>query len=170
MRRLILLRHATAAPTPAGGADFDRELTAAGCDEARTMGRWLVREALQPDTVVSSPAPRALGTALLACQAIAVARDEVVTDAALYDCTPTTLLRRVATYAGAVVLVVAHNPALEQVALHLTGDEDLARLGLPRAGAVAMDLPDGWNDLGAKAAKAWRRADPAVVPVPRRDP
>lgn len=167
MRRLVLLRHASA-QGKAGGPDFDRVLTPAGRDEARTMGRWLLREGLQPDRVVSSPAPRALETAILACQGIAVERDDIVTDPALYDCTPTTLLRRVATYAGTTVLVVGHNPSLESVAIHLTGDEDLARVGLTKAGAVAMDLPDDWDDLGAKAAKAWRRGDPAVVPVPRR--
>lgn len=168
MRRLVLLRHATAERGD-GEADFGRELTPAGRDEARTMGRWLLREALQPDAVVSSPAPRALSTALLACQAVAIERDEVATDPALYDCTPTTLLRRVATYRGDTVLVVGHNPSLEQVALHLSGDQDLARVGLPRAGAVALDLPDDWQDLGAKSARAWRRGDPAIVPVPRAD-
>lgn len=166
MRRLVLLRHASA-HDGVGKPDFDRELTERGRDEARTMGRWLLLNALQPDRVVCSPAPRALETALLACAVVAIERDELVTDPALYDCTPTTLLRRIARLPGRCVLVVGHNPGFEQVALHLTGDEDLARVGLPPAGAVAMDLPDDWDDLGAKVATAWRRGDPATVPVPR---
>jgi phosphohistidine phosphatase len=162
MRRLVLLRHATA-EDGVGKPDFDRELTAAGREEARVMGRWLGRRAVQPDAVLSSPAPRALETALLACEVIGIARDHVKTDPALYDCTPTTLLRRVAQAKGRVVLVVGHNPSLEQVALHLTGDEDLAMRGLARAGVVVAELPDDWGDLGAKAAEGWTIADPGTA-------
>jgi phosphohistidine phosphatase len=162
MRKLVLLRHASAGDG-IGKPDFDRELTQEGRKEAQTMGRWLLRRSIHPDTVVSSPAPRALATAMLACEMISVDRDAIVTDPALYDCTPTTLLRRVARMPGRVVLVVGHNPSLEQAALHLTGDEDLAVRGLARAGVVVMELPDDWDDLGAKTASSWIVADPGVV-------
>lgn len=161
MRKLVLLRHATA-EEGVGKPDFERALTDLGRAQAQTMGRWLARQALQPDTVVSSPAPRALDTAVLACRVLGIA-DEVVTDEAFYDCAPTTLLRRLARLGGKVVLVVGHNPSLEQVALHLTGDEDLAVRGLARAGVVAVDLPDDWEDLGARVAKTWTVAGPESV-------
>lgn len=161
MRKLVLLRHASAEDGH-GGPDFERALTDLGRREAQTMGRWLARQAIRPDRVVSSPAPRALDTAVLACRVLGIA-DEVVTDATLYDCAPTTLLRRLAHLDGKAVLVVGHNPSLEQVALHLTGDEDLAVRGLAKAGVVVAELPDDWQDLGARVAATWTVAGPDSV-------
>lgn len=163
MRKLVLLRHATA-QDGGGKPDFERALTARGRAEAQTMGRWLARQALQPDVVVSSPAPRALDTAVLACRVLGIA-DDIQSDPTLYDCAPTTLLRRLARLHGQVVLVVGHNPSLEQVALHLTGDEDLAVRGLAKAGVVAVDLPDNWDNLGARVAATWTVAGPESAPT-----
>ncbi|MEK6975421.1 MAG: histidine phosphatase family protein [Candidatus Thermoplasmatota archaeon] len=162
MRQLILLRHATAQDGH-GKADFDRRLTEPGRVDAKRMGSWLVARGLCPDHAVSSPAPRALKTAHLACAQFGPPAPLVRTDAGLYGCEAPALLRKLAALppASRCVLVVGHNPGLEQVALHLTGDEDLAARGLPTAGAVVAELPDDWNDLGARVASSWAVADPA---------
>ena len=162
MRRLVILRHAAAEDKGAGQRDFDRRLTPAGRKDAATMGRWLARQGLRPDHVVSSPAPRALETALEACAALGVPAADVVQDAGVYEASAPFLLRRVgaAPAKASCVLLVGHNPGLEQLAVHLTGDEDLMRNGLAKAGAVVAELPDDWRDLGARTASSWRVADP----------
>ncbi|MFT9142880.1 SixA phosphatase family protein, partial [Acetobacter orientalis] len=61
-RKLLLLRHAEAAPAPMGdfssAADHARPLTAAGLAAAQRCGLWLRQQGLSPDYVVCSPAVR----------------------------------------------------------------------------------------------------------------
>lgn len=158
-RDLVLLRHATAEERAA--TDFDRPLTARGRDEAAEVGSELARRSLVPGLVVASPAPRAWSTAELVCAQLRVPPERLRREPGLYDATPRGLLRLLGALPPvARVLVVGHNPTLEEVAVHLTGDEDLQEVGLPKAGVVAMALPDDWADLGARTATAWQRFGP----------
>lgn len=165
MRQLVLLRHATAQDLP-GGRDVDRQLTSVGRDEARRAGRWLLRKGLVPDHVVTSAAPRAAQTARLACEALGLPATAVREDARLYQAGPAVVLRLLAGLPRSAVrvLLVGHNPTLEQVGLHLTGDEDLQARGLPKAGLVVADLPDDWDDLGAHGSPHWVVAGPDDFP------
>lgn len=165
MRQLVLLRHATAEDA-VGRDDFGRQLTARGRADAARMGRWLAHDGLVPDLVLASAAPRAAQTARLACEALGVPAASVHEEERLYGVGPAALLQRLAAVPASArrVLVVAHNPTLEQVAVHLTGDEDLQRRGLAKGAAVVADLPDDWGDLGAKCARRWVVADPADLP------
>lgn len=167
MRQLLVLRHAEAED---GGrkADFDRILTARGRRDATRVGDWLAQAGLVPDHAVSSPAPRALETAHLVAKAVGLRAGDVRRDPAIYDAAPAALLRLLGTLPPSAVrvLLVGHNPGLEQLALHLCGDEDLERLGLAPAGLVVLDLPDDWGDLGAKTASAWRVLRPDDLPSP----
>src|SRR5688572_6672082 len=143
MRQLVLLRHATAGERGAPDEDFGRVLTQEGRIEAARMGGWLADERLKPDYVLSSSAARALETAKLACKELGIPLKNVHRDTELYTCAPAGLLRRLATLPADArrVLLVGHNPTWEQVALHLTGDEDLERMGLAKGGVVVCDLP-----------------------------
>lgn len=165
MRQLVILRHATA-QDGVGMPDRGRELTAVGRREAARMGAWMLRQGLVPDHVLSSSAPRAAQTARLVCEAAGVPSAFVREEPRLYEAGPAAVLRLLAGVppASKRVLLVGHNPTLEALAVHLTGDEDLARRGLPKAGVVAADLPDDWSDLGATCARTWIVADPHSLP------
>lgn len=161
MRTLVLLRHGTAAPAPPQGPDRLRVLTPQGRDEAARIGRWMAAQGIRPDQVVASTAPRAAETARIVVPLLGVAPERIEPEAPLYGIEPAALLRRLAAWRGDCVLVVGHNPAIEAVALHLSGDEDLEARGLPPAGCVVLRLPDDWEDLGARSARTWTVADPA---------
>lgn len=164
MRRLVILRHAQAEDGD-GKRDFDRCLTAKGEAQATRMGGWLERHGIRPDHVVTSPAPRALDTARLACAELGIRLQDLRRDPQVYDASTPTLLRVLAGVPtdATCVLLVGHNPGLEDLAVHLTGDDDLRRTGLPKGGIVVADLPDDWRDLGAKVSDNWLRTDPASV-------
>src|SRR5829696_7461526 len=57
MRRLLLLRHAKAAPT-GSAPDRDRPLAQRGREAAPLMGRYLVQNGLRPDLALVSPSRR----------------------------------------------------------------------------------------------------------------
>jgi phosphohistidine phosphatase len=117
MRRLILLRHATAAHPL--GDDLARPLTAKGTREAAAAGRALATRGLNPDKVLVSPARRTQETWSAMQDFFPGA--EVETVPALYDAPPETLLDAAMDETEAdTVLVVAHNPGLHQLAYSLS--------------------------------------------------
>ncbi len=141
MRELILLRHAEALPVAAGGSDRDRPLSLRGEAEARDAGAWLRERGAAFDAALSSPARRAQMTIEQALDALGVGVAPHFV-AGIYEATPGDLLALLEQHAGNAqqVLLVGHNPGLEQLlALLLEGRSDRAR-GMPPAGVAWLQL------------------------------
>lgn len=62
MLELLLMRHATAEPPKSGQADFDRPLTSKGGREIEVVVRHLFEEGIVPDLILSSPSNRTKST------------------------------------------------------------------------------------------------------------
>jgi phosphohistidine phosphatase len=125
-RRLILVRHAHAA---AGPGDHERPLDARGRREAAWLAEVVSRLAEPPSLVLSSTARRARETCEALCAGLPGAR--VAIERGLYTATAEQVLERVGVEEDAGILVVGHNPAIEELARSLAtrGDPDaLARL------------------------------------------
>jgi len=122
---LWLLRHAEAAE---GRPDEARPLTPRGLEQARLAGQALGRLGVHLDTCLSSPKRRAMETAQLACEPLAL---EIVTEPALagshYD------PERLAAGQGDVMLV-GHNPSISMVLREMTG----ANVHLRKGGIAAV--------------------------------
>ena len=140
MRTLILLRHAHAEPAAAGQADIDRALSAEGLAEAEAAGRWLAQQGLTPDRVLCSPSRRTRETLEAVLGAVGYVEQRLVDR--IYEATPGTLAGLVDDHADAGrLLVVGHNPGLEQlVALMHSGQSGDYR-GMPPAGVAVLDFP-----------------------------
>ncbi len=156
MRRLILLRHGKTEERGAGGDDIDRGLTARGRADSLRVAQALAARGFTPDLVLLSPAVRARQTwdeALPVMPAVAV---EIRTG--LYDATPEEVADEISTATGATdtVLVVGHNPSLQELAVNLliegrAGASDIERLsaGFPTATAAVMAIDGGGGRLEA---------------------
>jgi phosphohistidine phosphatase len=119
MDRLILLRHAKAESEAPSGDDFDRPLAPRGQREARFVGAQLAALGLKPDVALVSPALRTRETWEIVEPAVPGA--EVRFDPALYNA-EAGAIRRIAEAAGTergTVMVVAHNPGLQALAVRL---------------------------------------------------
>lgn len=142
MRELILLRHAHAESPMPGQADLDRPLSSAGLGEAEEAARWLRAQSLLPDRVLCSPARRTRETldVVLAGNVDIDCR----LDQSIYEATPGALATLVDAHADIDrLLVVGHNPGLEQlVALMHSGQSGDYR-GMPPASIAVLTLPDG---------------------------
>ncbi len=136
-----LLRHAEAAE---GRPDEARPLTPHGLDQARIAGHALARLGVHLDSCLSSPKRRAMETAQLACEPLAV---EIVTEPALagsmYD------PERLAAGLGDVMLV-GHNPSMSTVLRDMTG----ARAHLRKGGIAAVQRGELVLLLAPKELKA----------------
>jgi phosphohistidine phosphatase len=118
-RRLVLLRHAKSA-WPPGVADHERPLAPRGQRDAPAMGRWLRDAGCVPDQVLCSTARRARETWQLA-QAGLAAAPPVTFERGVYEGTAAGLLALIRRTPAAVgtLLVIGHNPAIEELALML---------------------------------------------------
>ncbi|WP_342234922.1 SixA phosphatase family protein [Inquilinus sp. OTU3971] len=155
MKTLILLRHAKSDWADPTLGDHDRPLAARGRDAAPKMGAWLKAHGPVPDLVLCSTATRARQTLALALEALGAA-PETRFDRGLYLAGGAGVLARLrqAPDEAATVLLVGHNPDLEQLARRLatTGDKAaLARLAekYPTAGLAVIELP----------VERWAKAD-----------
>jgi phosphohistidine phosphatase len=119
MDRLILFRHGKAEAESASGDDFDRKLAPRGERESAKMGESLADLGLTPDVVLVSPAARTRETWTAAEGSFPKARMRVEDD--LYHADSESI-RQVAEEAGrhgGTVMVVGHNPGLQELAVKL---------------------------------------------------
>src|ERR1700741_3244928 len=119
MDRLILLRHAKAEGEAPSGDDFDRPLAPRGRREALAMGERLAAMGVRPDVALVSPALRTRETWELVEAALPGA--QVRFEPALYNAEAGAIRRLVeaAGEPGGAVIVVAHNPGLQDLAVRL---------------------------------------------------
>ena len=109
------------------------------------MGELVREHGLMPDVVISSDAVRARLTAEAMVEAARYA-GEILLDRRLYIAGPADILSLLRTMGGKAetVMIVGHNPGLEELVAQLTGE----RQDLPTAALAQIVLPiDQWRDL-----------------------
>ena len=141
MKTLLVLRHAKSSWDDPALGDHERPLNKRGRRDAPRMGELVREYGLIPDVVISSDAVRARRTAEAASFT-----GEIRLDSHLYLAGPAdilSLLQRVRENAQ-TVMIVGHNPGLEQLVEQLTGEPQ----DLPTAALAQIGLPiDQWRDL-----------------------
>ena len=152
MKRLYLLRHAKSSWKDRSLADSERPLAGRGRRAAKAMAAHLESERVRPELVLCSPARRARET-LERVQAALGDEVDVLFEDALYGATEADLLARLRALPPEVgsVMVIGHNPGLEELALALSSEgAELARMRekYPTAALATIDLSvDGWSAL-----------------------
>lgn len=156
MRQLILLRHAHAMPAAPGQADFDRALSPEGLAEAEAAGQWLQARGLQPDRVLCSPARRTRETLEPVLSTLGYADQRLEQD--IYEASCGTLIALVDAHRDVErLMLVGHNPGLEQLVALLDRGQSGDYRGMPPAGIALLRLPgDGPVEPGvAMLADFW---------------
>jgi len=135
MKTILLLRHAKSDWGDRDMADIDRPLNRRGQAAAPVMAAWIADHGLRPDVVLCSTARRTRETLALVRPAFADKVPEVL-DEALYLAEVPVLLARLHAVDDAVgtVMVIAHNPGLEDLAAELSSFAG----HMPTAGLVVI--------------------------------
>ena len=166
MKTLTLLRHAKSGWDDGVQRDFDRPLNAKGRRAAQVVGRHLKREGLHFDHVIASPAVRVEQTL-----------DEVASgygdalqpawDRRIYLASAATLLDAIRELDDAhdAVLLVGHNPGLEDLVLLLVPDAEPMRGAVeekyPTASVAELSFPiERWRDAAKGGAALTRFVRP----------
>jgi len=158
LKELLILRHAKSSWRHAGLDDRDRPLNKRGMRDAPRMGRFLAAEGLVPERIVASPARRARQTAQRLAEACGCAGALTWSDR-LYQADPDTILDVLADLPDGPtrVLVIAHNPGLEDLLEQLIGRPEI----LPTAALAHVEIDiEHWTDLrsetGGRLLGIWR--------------
>ena len=123
MRRLYLLRHAKSSWNEPGIPDHDRPLAPRGKRAAKAMAEHLRGQDVRPDLVLCSTAKRARQT-LKRIEPV-LGKPDVHYERELYAASAATLLASLRDVPKSVdsVMVIAHNPGLEDLVLVLAHQE-----------------------------------------------
>ncbi len=160
MKNLLLLRHAKSSWKDTLLDDHDRPLNGRGRDEAPLVGEYLRQRGLTPAFVTVSTARRALQTASEVLFAIRY-HGLIRASRLLYLAESDQLLKIIAQTPKRYpsLLLVAHNPGLEQLLEKLTGQT----MPMPTCCLAHIELPIAtWREIQAngngKLLAHWRPA------------
>jgi phosphohistidine phosphatase len=152
--RLYLLRHAKSSWDQPGLEDHERPLTRRGQQAALDMAAYLRRHEIQPTAVLCSTAERATQT-LAALELTG----ETSYEDGLYGADASRLMARLRLLPEAYtsVMVVGHNPGLQELALGLVREAAplvMSELqnNLPTGTLVALSLERPWSALAKQSA------------------
>ncbi len=166
MKTLLLLRHAKSGWDDTSLRDFDRTLNAKGRRAAQTIGRHLRDEGIAFDRVIASPAVRVMETITSVSRGYG-RRIEPEWDKRLYLASADQLVEvvREQPTEAARILLVAHNPGLEDLVLMLAPDEagslrDAVEEKYPTASLAELAFEGEWADAAAGAARLTRFTRP----------
>ena len=159
---LLILRHAKSSWADAFTDDWERPLTDRGVRDATRVGQMLRRLSLVPDLIITSDAIRAEATARGVADAAGYA-GKIMLSPSLYHAKPDAIievLRSVPGAAARTIMIVAHNPGLEELVAQLAGEP----VELPTAALVHLSVEvDEWSDLDfsttVSVIDTWRPAD-----------
>jgi phosphohistidine phosphatase SixA len=140
MRELVLLRHAHAEPAANGQGDEDRALSPEGRAEAEAAGQWLRQHGYVPERVLVSPSRRTRETLEAVLGVLGYVEQRP--DRRIYEATPGTLMQVLDEHRElGRVLLVGHNPGLEQLASLLASGQSGDFRGMPAGGVAVLRLP-----------------------------
>lgn len=160
MRQLLLLRHAKSDWSDGSLADIDRPLAPRGEKAAPLMGGEIARRGWQPELALVSPAQRTRATWAL----VAPWLDDppaAIFPERLYMANTADLMAlvREAPWQVETLLIVGHNPGLEDFAMLLAGHDskadalDLMRRKYPTGALACFELDGDWRDLAPGSAR-----------------
>jgi phosphohistidine phosphatase len=162
MKRLYILRHATAIDRAESGEDIDRALTGEGREESELVGAFIKERGIKIDCVLCSPSARTRETWEMIAPHLG-GKPRVHFPERLYGATEDALLAEI--YAAPAkcdgILLVGHNPGLVDFARALCNREESKPKALERLdrkfpkGALAsfkFDV-DRWDEIALGAGR-----------------
>ena len=143
-----MLRHAKS-DWSGGEADIDRTLNARGHTQAPDAGSWLAEHHPGIDLAIVSPATRARTTWVLASAEFSESPEARIDERA-YAASVTDLLEIVRELPDELetVILVAHNPGLEELVSVLTGEN----VRLSTSALAVLGVPGSWAQLSDSTA------------------
>jgi phosphohistidine phosphatase len=154
MKRLIFIRHGKAEDGSPEISDFERSLTLKGKVISRLMARKLVEKEQSPGIILTSPAFRALETALIFAGEYGINAENVIVNSDLYYRMSFQNLPSILSGINEdaeVVTLFGHNPSFTQIANNLSKEGcDF----IPKSGVIGISFKIiTWSEIGRNNGK-----------------
>ncbi len=148
MKKLIFVRHGKAEDETSGISDFERSLTVKGKVVSGIMAKRLAEKEKSPGIIVTSPAFRALETALIFANEFGISPDKIVLKSDIYFKLNLKSLKTI--LAGInnnqhIVTFFGHNPSFTEIAGSLSSQRSEF---IPKSGIVCISFNvKSWSDI-----------------------
>lgn len=155
LKNLYVIRHAKSSWDDSDLPDSERPLNERGKRDAPRMGKRLKERDVHPDLIISSPANRALATAMAIADILNYRRNLIVQEKKLYHASEDQILSiiRKTDDRHRTVLLFGHNPGLTDFVNALSADDPVTD-NVPTCGVVAFEANIvSWNDLRFEEAR-----------------
>ena len=154
MKRIIFIRHAKAEEMTSEKMDFERSLTTKGKEVSRLMSKILKTKTENMGTMITSPAFRALETALIFAREYGLNPAEIILNNEIYDNFSDKSLKKILTSADNgtdTITLFGHNFSFTDLAASLSRDgcEEI-----PKTGIVSISFNvKSWEEIRQDTGK-----------------
>ena len=154
MKKLILIRHGRAEDPASGISDFERSLTLKGKVISKLMARKLREIEKSPGIIITSPAFRAIETALIFAGEFGIEHHQIKINSYLYYKMNIRYLPEILAGAGEetdTITMFGHNPSFTEIANSLCSEGcDF----LPKCGIIGISFNiKTWPEIRQKIGK-----------------
>ncbi|MFZ7115038.1 MAG: SixA phosphatase family protein [Bacteroidota bacterium] len=149
MKDVFIIRHAKSDWSIDGLVDIDRALNARGYNDAHNVGTCLRKKGHIPQMIISSPAVRALTTALIFSDELSFSKSNIRIEPDLYETGWKDYMAIINSLPEAIssVFIFGHNPIVSDLSSHLSGRV----LEMPTCAVARFSLSEGkWNSLSVE--------------------
>ncbi len=153
MKVLHIIRHGKSSWDYPGIDDLDRPLIDRGIKNAFATGNFMVSNYGMPDKIISSPAIRALHTAIIIARAVDLPYSRLVVDDRIYETDSSTIIEVVEENEDSInsVAIVGHNPILTEFCNLFLPDY---LENLPTSGMVTLEFDSkNWTIVDKQPVK-----------------
>lgn len=152
MKKLFVVRHAKSCWQNDKLSDMDRPLKGRGVTDAHGTATWLMENGTEPECIISSPAVRALHTAMIFARTFSIDFSAIRIEPGLYENGTTAYLKSAQQIddAFSVAMIFGHNPSITSF---INQCVDNAVSHVPTTGVACLSFAvDSWKDIpsGAK--------------------
>jgi phosphohistidine phosphatase len=164
LKKLIVLRHAKAENMAPDGTDIHRPLSERGHRDAMITGKSLRKMEILPDLVLCSPATRTRQTTEGLLQKLKC-HPPVQFVESIYEASVSQLIDLLAQQQEPeTILLVGHNPGVEELVSQLIAPSAPPHLRLPTAGIARIDFAiNQWSELPSATGELVWLASPDLL-------
>lgn len=153
MKTLLLVRHAKSSWSDADISDINRPLKRSGVKDAIEVSKKLKTLKCSPDILITSPAVRAITTALIFARTLKYQYNRIVINEMVYDFSKDALLPLLRNIDDKynVIMLVGHDPAFTNLLNDLTG-KILDKIPTSSVAKISFSVKH-WNKIIHKSGK-----------------
>ncbi len=144
---LFIVRHGKSSWEQVGVSDIDRPLKERGVKDAYEMANRVLKKGFHPDSIISSPALRALHTAIIFSRVLDYPVNEIIINQDMYLSEADRIFSIVSETDNSIgsLMIFGHNPGLTELVNYLS---ELDIDNLPTAGLVMLRFKsDNWKGI-----------------------